>query len=510
MEETRTYNSQDRQIYSEGAQFFSSNPLVAPNRKQRQKFYTPVELRTPFLLAFCIMILVVFTLLQVAAAAYHGVPSLHSFVARAAQDECPLGATCTPKVGSRTNLDAAASTTFPPLTAPPPGSWTDPNERNYTDSSLTSGWSRKYYFVGAYLPTLTAIMFSVCWRCIFVRLKEMQPLYQLNKPGGALSESSMMLSYTTAPLGSVFLSSLKAKHWLICLASVNVALTTICTAFAPETLFIDTSGTECRIIVNPIKSTNNDCHMHLAMRPALAWVLGVILFIIFAITVALILRLRHSVSGIFAEATSIVGIACLYNIYLSRGLIRSIHSPPNLTQHPSKLAESTMSASSNPYSNISALPLTNQKRRPNYSLHPAFLAVFWLYLIGLLIFILYYRFISKPGTGNVLEDFMNSQSLGVRPADDQHRHCHQILLGLRRKGNAALLAIRRPCLPERYHSEQECAGAHAESSYYYAVFQKYMGECSAGRRHLDGCTKRGADYYFEHYSFLSCDGVGGV
>jgi hypothetical protein len=46
--------------------------------------------------------------------------------------------------------------------------------------------------------------------------------------------------------------------------------------------------------------------------------------------------------------------------------------------------------------------------------HPAALAVFWLYLITVFTIILYYRFISEPGTGNRLEAFLDSQSFGVK------------------------------------------------------------------------------------------------
>lgn len=58
---------------------------------------------------------------------------------------------------------------------------------------------------------------------------------------------------------------------------------------------------------------------------------------------------------------------------------------------------------------------TPKKSKIEYiPMYPAALVVFWLFLVAVIFLILYYRFISKPGTGNVLEDFMNSQSFGVR------------------------------------------------------------------------------------------------
>lgn len=47
-------------------------------------------------------------------------------------------------------------------------------------------------------------------------------------------------------------------------------------------------------------------------------------------------------------------------------------------------------------------------------MHPAALITFLLFSIGVLFMILYYHFTNKPNSGNALEDFMNSQSFGIR------------------------------------------------------------------------------------------------
>jgi hypothetical protein len=85
----------------------------------------------------------------------------------------------------------------------------------------------------------------------------------------------------------------------------------ICTAFASETVYISTTGSACHVIFDPTTSTNNDCQMHLSLRRALAWALGGVLFAMFVFTVVLIFRLQRQVSGIFAEISSIVGVAGL-------------------------------------------------------------------------------------------------------------------------------------------------------------------------------------------------------
>lgn len=47
-------------------------------------------------------------------------------------------------------------------------------------------------------------------------------------------------------------------------------------------------------------------------------------------------------------------------------------------------------------------------------MRPLSLVIFLFFQTGILILILYYRYVSKPGANNPLEDFMNSESFGVR------------------------------------------------------------------------------------------------
>jgi hypothetical protein len=160
--------------------------------------------------------------------------------------------------------------------------------------------------------------------------------------------------------------------------------------------------------------------MYLAMRPILAWLLGIVLFATFVFTVVLILKLHRRVSGIFVEATSIAGVATLYNVSLAQGFSQSLRNSSNRYG----LTTSENGTGMNSIVDLTPVPLQStpyqqastsaSKKKFHFSVHPATLAVFWVYLIGVLIIILYYRFISKPGTGDVLEDFMDSQSFGVR------------------------------------------------------------------------------------------------
>ncbi|CAO2650343.1 Nn.00g016350.m01.CDS01 [Neocucurbitaria sp. VM-36] len=379
----------------------------------RRKYYTPAELRSPVLIAFCIVVLTVFTLLQLAAAAFSGAPSLHALTGRSidSASDCPLGATCVPAPGSWSNPDASPSPT-PSIApgAPGPGSWTS-----------TIGWTKVDYFVGTYLPTLAAILFSIWWKCIFARLKEMEPFYQMTRTGGATAQDSLLLSYPRASMSKVLLSSWNSGHWLSFLGAMNMGLITICALFASETLFISSKGEACYVIVDPTSDTNNDCQMQLSMRPPLAWALSIVLLAVVMLTIVVLVLLRRRASGIYAEATSIAGIACLYNGTLVQDPAQSLRdrsrrfvlapSPDNGTNSIVELESSTVQ--SPPYPQLRS-GTVKKKSSSHPSIHPASLATFWLFLVAVLIWILYYRFVSKPGTGNALETFMDSQSFGVR------------------------------------------------------------------------------------------------
>jgi hypothetical protein len=180
----------------------------------------------------------------------------------------------------------------------------------------------------------------------------------------------------------------------------------ICTAFAAETVFIGTTGSACHVIINPTTSTNTDCQMHLSLRRELAWALGGVLFAMFVCTVVLMSGLRRQISGIFAEASSIVGVAGLYQILLGKGLIDS---------HGKTIRTEIKGNGTTPNISEKEIPVKQSKDKHSHiSVHAASLTLFWFYLIAVLIMILYYRFIGKPGTNNPFEDFMNSQSFGIR------------------------------------------------------------------------------------------------
>ena len=83
------------------------------------KIYIPTELRTDFLIVFCIVTIVVTILLLIASAAYlgaHGLESLAVYPTEAKRAVLP-----------QTSDAVVPLETFPPSTAPNPANYTNPN-----------------------------------------------------------------------------------------------------------------------------------------------------------------------------------------------------------------------------------------------------------------------------------------------------------------------------------------------------------------------------------------------
>ena len=155
--------------------------------------------------------------------------------------------------------------------------------------SALGSWTKAdpLYFLGAYFPTLIVIMFSIWWKCIFARLKEMEAFYQLTQVGRAEAKDSLLLSYSTVMLPVLLVKSLRSKHWLAFVGAFNMSLTTVCTLYAAETLHLKGVGEGCGVIVDAEGEYNEGFEMLLAMQPALGFVLGAVLLAVFCRTLQL-------------------------------------------------------------------------------------------------------------------------------------------------------------------------------------------------------------------------------
>jgi hypothetical protein len=389
--------------------------------------YKPFELSTSVLVAFCVVVFFIFVLVQMGAAAFMGSNVLRPLVSRSIETHSPLPSpSSAPSPSFWTGSYAPEPTGG--TTAPLRGSFssTDFDIGNVTihntiTSSSASGWKDGYYFLGAYLPTLVSVLLGIWWKCIFARLKEMEPFYQMGKSGGAGAKDSVLLAYPGASLVSVLVRSAARRHWLSLMGSINMALMTLCTLLASETLLLTSAGPTCGVRADSDASSNKGCRILLTMRPVLGWVLSGVLVVVFVLTIAIAARLRRLTSGIRQDRTTIAGVACLYSNELATEFSRSIHDEsakyvltPAGIMPVNSMATAQANAILPPYQLAQQTPPSGYKKYGHASLHPAALTAFLLFSTGMLFMILYYRFISKPFTGNALEDFMNSQSFGIR------------------------------------------------------------------------------------------------
>lgn len=341
--------------------------------------HVPVELRTWYLVMFSIFTLTIFILLQMAAAS----PALRN----ASSD--------------RRKRQVGWST------APGPSAF-----------SGFDDWGAGYYFMAQYLPTTISVLYGLLWKCTWFRLKELEPIWQLAKPMGQYGGWSLYLKYENALYIAAAWTAFGGLHWCVLLGALNVALTTICTAFAPEVLHIRTEGT-CGPTMN-----GDGCTPSLAIRAPLAWALGVVLAAAFVTTVILVLTQRGRNSKIYAEATSIAGVATL---------ITDPEHPRILAQSPVDpyvferymLETVTKIDGSKAYGIIGE---TRPESTATYAFQPAVprkyktpiflripsLSVLWFAQVGSLVLIVVYRYVSKVEPGNRFERFMDSDSFGVK------------------------------------------------------------------------------------------------
>jgi hypothetical protein len=381
-----------------------------------RKFYIPTELRTGFLVAFCLVTLLVFALLQIAAAASLGAEGLESLsvfptVARRgaspqSTDPCNSGATCAPAPGSWAN-PSSLETTPAIVGAPPPGSWTR------ADST---------YLLGAYVPTFAAIVFSIWWKCVFARLKEMEPYYQLTRFHGAEAKDSLFLSYSNAMLPAILFKSFWSRHWTTFIGAVNMSLVTICTLLAAETLHISSVGDGCGVIADAKGDFNEDCKMRLAMQPALGFLLGFIVLAMFLGTSLLLMRLRRHPTGLSAEATSIAGVASHTHAIIEQRLLQNSSTSSHRftiiapSDYDTKCSEPTPSIQAviQQLPEASRLVDSRSGKHVPREMRMLSLIAFLIYQVATVVLIVYYSFVSKPGTKNTLEEFMDSETFGVR------------------------------------------------------------------------------------------------
>ncbi|PVH97481.1 hypothetical protein DM02DRAFT_674105 [Periconia macrospinosa] len=404
----------------------NSNEIHADPPLVARKFYVPASIRTASLLLFCVVTLCIFVLLLFAGVSKGSdVPPAPSSTA----------STVTSTVTSTSTLYSVITTEIPlvPIRSPPTSFTTSyllsptPAPSSYTNFNVFGSFPKGFYFLGTYFPTLVAVLFGILWSISFTRFKEMEPFFQLAQPGGASAEHSLHLKYETRTLPQVLFTSLKYGHKFVFSSALVSVIITLCTAFAPEVIYIATTGT---CVAN---GDGAQCIPYLTKRQPVVWAECILIFSVLVIVMVLVFSLRKRTSGIYSEATSMAGLAVLIHRDVSawqfhprtKNKKKSEPVGESLQKRRFALGQYRIGRDYGGYGLIMLSPndaqnLDASKRSYGgpldgesqpFALRPWSLVCFWLFLGGVVTLVLYYF---SAGTPSGFESFMDSQGFGVR------------------------------------------------------------------------------------------------
>jgi hypothetical protein len=211
------------------------------------------------------------------------------------QDPCPPGDDCAP---APQYWLAVGTVTLHPQQTPPP---------NATSGSppLIYVFAQKTYFVGAFLSTLIAVLFSLPWLIIDSKIRALEPFHQLSKDRGAEARKSLGMDYLypfaiVAPIKALF-----AGHWAPLLTSLLSICTLLITPVAPEFVSVRMQGS--------CDSQTEGCVPSLSIFPAAGRAIEGLLCFMAILTILLLIYLSRYSTGVFAEPSSIAGLATLFH-----------------------------------------------------------------------------------------------------------------------------------------------------------------------------------------------------
>ena len=303
------------------------------------------------------------------------------------------------------------------------------------------------YILGAFVPTIIAVLFGIPWRILAAAIEEMEPFYQMQRPAGALAEKSLTLQYRASINIVAVLSAIRNGHFVVWWSGLIYVVILFLAPLASETVFIG--------FVDPSRCTTTSrtgCIPELAVFPVAARVVEGILAFVAILTFALAIAIARRRSRLHANPSSIAGLATLFQDHrviedfrrissycpnskeLQHALrgnryrigehigidgnseygITSIHGNAQLveTSHQNSHLDGKKYASVavNP---VEESPNRSQQKKKtilDYGTHAAVVIFFALLLSGLLVLVVYYN---RVGGDTPFERFMDSGSFGT-------------------------------------------------------------------------------------------------
>lgn len=312
--------------------------------------------------------------------------------------------------------------------------------------------TRKEYLIGAFLPTVLAVLFSIPWYILFSAVQEMEPFYQLADPQGALARDSLCLDYRASLNVVTTLRAGLRGHFVVLWAGICSIAVLALAPLASETVFIGFVG-EGRCTAT---SSRDVCHPQLSVYPVAARAVQGILSLVAVLTICIAITNSRRKSGVYANPLSIAGIATLFqnptlidefrqldsdgfdsktlearlqgNRYrldhfqhrdgsTDYGIVRYMEASfyADGTDHNSQYSRTILPNKYRKYTTVSvthveAEPPQTRKPKPDYFLHHATVIAFAAFVAGLLTLVIYYN---QTGGDTGFERFMDSQEFGV-------------------------------------------------------------------------------------------------
>ena len=302
------------------------------------------------------------------------------------------------------------------------------------------------YYIGAFVPIVLAVIFSIPWHILAAAIREMESFYQLQRLDGALAENSLCLNYRSSISAVATFNATRRGHFVVWWSGLVSIIILFLSPLASETVFIGfVGGGRCTAT-----SSRDACIPLLSVFPAAARAVQGILAFVAVITFFLAIAIARRKSGVFANPLSIAGLATLFQdqdvvedfrrivVYspnsndikaalrgqryrigaYSQGNgspeygITTVHNnaePADPSHRASFRGKKYTSVAVNAVEERPD-PLKRKKQLSRLGTHPAVLLIFGLFVCATLTLIVYYN---RVHTFTGFERFMDSESFGT-------------------------------------------------------------------------------------------------
>ncbi|KAL7764382.1 hypothetical protein ACKLNR_005527 [Fusarium oxysporum f. sp. zingiberi] len=283
------------------------------------------------------------------------------------------------------------------------------------------------YFLGKFLPPILAVMLSIPARVIDYNAQLFQPFHALNRVDGAMGPESMNLHFGGWSGIVEPFNGLVDGHPVPFITMLVVLFSALLTPLAVEAIGFKMHG-QCKI------NAYEGCAPALGVSSLSSRILLAVLGVMVLLLCGLLFFLRKFHTGVYANPWSVAGVASLasnrdvrpqqdserriekemaekrygFGFFENRagqteyGIVLYDDAGENL-QHNHPLSES---------SSVDAQAVNRRRRNPFVVLGLAWRLVFLLFLLGLMVFLLYYHLTLDKSSS--FKNFMNSQTFGVR------------------------------------------------------------------------------------------------